>query len=110
MDTGIILETESYLGGTEGADIRIGYHADRTLHAVVMIAGEGVTIAFVDGVSYDSTTAADVSGLRFTAEVIDQPIETGDTVVVRTFEGATFKIGNASEDDAGVTFSYEQLL
>ena len=110
LDTGTI--TEQFIDlvdGTEGADVRIGYHADRIPHAVLMTAGEGVTLAVVSNAIYDSITAADVSGLSFSAEVIDQPLEASDTVVVKTDTGATFKLGNAVEDDAGVTFSYELL-
>ncbi len=109
LDTGTVTEqAPGLLDGTEGADVRIGYHADRIPHAVVF-AGEGVTLAFMSGVSYDSVTAADVSGLSFSEEVIDQALGANDTVVVKTDAGATFKLGNAIEDDAGVTFNYEQL-
>lgn len=110
MDTGTIEErTPGSLDGTEGVDLRIGYHADRIPHAVVMTAGEGVTLAVMSNVSFDNVTATDVAGLSFSAEVIDQPLEASDTVVVKTGAGATFKLGDAFEDDAGVTFSYEML-
>ena len=110
LDTGTVTEQVSgLLDDTEGEDVRIAYHADRIPHAVLMTAGEGVTLAFMSGVSYDSVTAVDVSGLSFSAEVIDQPLEASNTVVIKTDTGATFKLGNASENKAGVTFNYEQL-
>lgn len=110
LDTGTVTEQSPGLqDGTEGADVRIGYHADRIPHAVVTTAGEGVTLAIMINASYDSVTEADVSGLSFSEEVIDQALEAYDTVVVKTDAGATFKLGNVFEDEAGVTFSYALL-
>lgn len=110
LETGTVTDqTPGLPDVAEGADVRIVYHADRTPHAVVMIAGEGVTLAVMSNTSYDSVTAADVAGLSFSAEVIDQPLETTDTVVVKTDAGAIFKLGNAVENEAGVTFNYQQL-
>jgi hypothetical protein len=110
LDTGTVTEqTPDLRSSTEGVDILIGYHADRTPHAVVITAGEGVTFAVMNGVSYDSVTAGDVAGLGFSAEIIDHSIEATDTVVVKTDEGAVFKLGNTVEDDTAATFSYELL-
>jgi hypothetical protein len=110
LDTGNITEqAPGLLDGTEGADVRIGYHADRIPHAVVMTAGEGVTLAVISGASYDSVTIADVPGLSFSAEVIDQALESSDIVVVKTDTGAILKLGNTVESNTGVTFSYTQL-
>lgn len=110
LDTGTITEqAPDLLNNVEGADVFIGYHADRTPHAVVMRAGDGVALALLSGINYDSVTAADAYGLSFSEEAIDQAFEAADTVVVKTDMGATFKLGNAFEDDAGVTFSYELL-
>lgn len=110
LDTGLITEQSPALtGGTEGADVRIGYHADRIPHAVAMTAGEGVTLAIMSNASYDSVTAADVSGLSFSAEAIGQALEANDTVVIKTDTGAIFKLGNAVESDTGVTLNYAQL-
>lgn len=65
LDTGTVTEqAPDVLDGTEGADFQIAYNADRIPHAVV-IAVECVTLVFISGVSYDSVTAADVSGLSF---------------------------------------------
>ena len=110
LDTGTITEQfPDLLDGTEGADILIGYHADRIPHAVLVPVGEGVTLAVMSNTSYDSVTAADVAELSFSAGVIDQPLEASDTVVVKTDAGATFKLGNVFENETGVTFNYEQL-
>jgi hypothetical protein len=110
LDTGTITEQfPDLMDGTEGTDILIGYNADRIPHAILMPVGEGVTLAVMSNTSYDSVTAEDVAGLSFSAGVIDQPLEASDTVVVKTGAGATFKLGNVFEDEAGVTFNYEQL-
>lgn len=110
LDTGIVSEQiPGHLDGTDGADIRMAYNADRIPHAVIMTLGEGTTLAVMSNTNYDVVTAADVAGLSYLAEAIDQPLEATDTVVVKTDAGATFKLGNAIEDDAGVTFSYELL-
>ena len=110
LDTGVVTEQiPGLLDGTDGVDIRMAYHADRIPHAVIVTAGEGVTMAVMSNTNYGIVTAADVAGLIFLAEAADQPLESTDTVVVITDTGATFKLGNAVEDDAGVTFSYELL-
>ncbi len=74
-----------------------------------MPAAEGVTMAFLDAVSFAGVSAADVAGLSFFAEPLDVPLDPNDTVVLRTDTGAVFKIGNAVESGVSVTFDYEQL-
>ena len=110
LDTGTTTEQSiDLLDGIEGEDVRIAYNADRIPHAVLTTIDEGVTLAFINGVAYDSVTSANVAGLSFSSEVVDQPLQESDTVVVKTDSGAIFKLGNAVESDAGVTFSYELL-
>ncbi len=111
LDTGTVSDTTG-VDVTEptGADVKFGYHADRVPHCVVVPAAEGVTMAFVDAVSFAAVSAADVAGLSFFAEPLDVPLDPNDTVVLRTDTGAVFKIGNATESGFSVTFDYEQLL
>jgi hypothetical protein len=110
LDTGTVTEqAPGILDGSTGADILIGYHADRIPHAVLVTADEDVTMAIMNNTNYNSVTAADVAGLSFSAEVIDQPLESSDVVVIKTDGGATFKLGNAVESDTGVNFSYAFL-
>ena len=90
-------------------DVRFGYDADRTPHAVLVPAKQGVTLAFLDGVPFESVTAADVAGLNFSAVPSYLPLHPGDTVVVQTDAGAVFKIGGAVEAETSVTFQYERL-
>ncbi len=111
LDTGTVLDTTG-IDVTEptGADVKFSYHADRVPHCVVVPAAEGVTMAFLDAVSFAGISAADVAGLSFFAEQLDVPFDTNDTIVLRTDTGAVFKIGNATESGFSVTFDYEQLL
>ncbi len=110
LDTGTVSDTTAVdMTEPTGADVKFGYHADRVPHCVVMPAAEGVTIAFLDAVSFAGVSAADVAGLSFFAEPLDVPLDPNDTVVLRTDTGAVFKIGNATESGLSVTFDYEQL-
>lgn len=95
--------------GSAGADVQLAYNADRTPHSVVVPIGEGVEMAFVAGVGFDGITSSDLESLTFSAEPGDQPFSADDCVVVRTDQGAYFKLGNASESALSITFNYEQL-
>jgi hypothetical protein len=74
-----------------------------------MLAGKTNSMAFLDGTSYDSVTAADIPKLSFSTDAVDQPLEAYDTVVVQTDSGGVFKIGNAIEEETVVAFGYAQL-
>ena len=90
-------------------DVRLAYNADRTPHVVVMSAAEGVTLTFVNEVAFDAITVADIAQLTFTAAVVDLPLESHDTVVVRTADGMYYKLGNAIESGTSVTLNYAPL-
>jgi len=92
-----------------GADVLFAYHADRTPHAVAYPAEEGVEISFVDNISFDGVSAAELEGLSFSTEPPDLPLEAGDTVVIRTDTGAVYKLGNATESNTKVTVNYELI-
>ena len=92
-----------------GADVQLAYNADRTPHAVVFPVGEGVELAFVAGVGFDGISSSDVSNLAFSTEPIDLPFSANDCVVIRTDQGAVFKLGNATESGMSITFNYEPL-
>ncbi len=110
LDTGTVLDTTGIdVTQPTGVDVKFSYHADRVPHCVVVPAAEGVTMAFLDAVSFAAVSAADVAGLSFFAEPLDVPLDANDTVVLRTDTGAVFKIGNATESGVSVTFDYEQL-
>ena len=95
---------------TSAADIWFSYNADRAPHAVVVQdASRGLEIAFLDATPFAYVNDTDVPNLTLGIELKDFALEIDDTVVVRTDTGAVFKIGNAVEDEAGVSFEYERL-
>lgn len=110
LDAGTVAEASALdPAGSGGADVQLAYNADRTPHAVVMPIGEGVEMAFVAGVGFDGVTSSDLESLTFSAEPTDLAFSADDCVVVRTDQGAYFKLGNASESAMSITFNYEQL-
>ena len=110
LDAGTVADalTEDLTAPT-GADVQLAYNADRTPHAVVLPVGEGVELAFVASVSFDSISSSDVSNLVFSTEPTDLPFSANDCVVIRTDLGTVFKLGNATESGLSVTFNYEPL-
>ena len=110
LDAGTIVDAlTGDLTTPTGADVRLAYNADRTPHAVVLPAGEGVEVSFVAGVGFDGISASDVANLVFSTEPIDLPFSANDCVVIRTDQGAVFKLGNATESGMSITFNYEPL-
>jgi hypothetical protein len=110
LDTGAVVDTDfGASADPTGEDVKFAYNADRMPHAVVFPAAEGVTLAFVNNVAFDGVSSEDISNLSFSAEPVDLPMESYDTVVVRTSAGAVFKLGNAIESGLSVTFNYAQL-
>ena len=108
LDSGTVVDVTDMVASVS-ADIKIAYNADRTLHAVVFPATEGVELAFVEGTAFDGVNAAEVAGFAFSAEPVDLPFSPNDCVVLRTDQGAVYKIGNATESGTSVTFNYAPL-
>jgi len=94
---------------TPEGDVRLAYNADRAPHVVVMSVAEGVMLAFVDEMAFDAITAANIAQLTFTPAGVDLPLESHDTVVVRTADGMHYKLGNAIESALSVTFNHALL-
>ena len=92
-----------------GADIQLAYNADRTPHAVAVPVTEGVEMSFVANVGFDSVSSSDVANLVFSSEPTDLPFSPNHCIVIRTDQGAVFKLGNATESGLSVTFNYEQI-
>ena len=110
LDAGTVLD--SSLEGViapAGADIQLAYNADRVPHAVVFPVGEGVEMSFVAGVGFDGITSLDIPNLVFSSEPTDLPLSPEHCVVIRTDQGAVFKLGNAVETGLSVTFNYAAL-
>ena len=109
LDTGIVSDVSIVPGEQTGADVVISYNADRAEHAVVFPVGEVVEMAFVAGVLCVDVLSADGTGMIFTSEPIDQVLSTSNCVVVRTDQGALFKLGGVSESGMIVTFDSTTL-
>ncbi|MCH7781216.1 MAG: hypothetical protein IH848_10240, partial [Acidobacteria bacterium] len=114
LDTGTIVPIEPWTLAVNPADPQpdfvLAYNSERTVCAVVFHNRmNGVEIAFLDGVAFNLVDSADLAGLSFTAAMIDQPFEIGDSVVLRTDMGAHYLLGNPIEDAAGVTFDTQLL-
>ena len=114
LDTGTIVPIDFPLFPVDPAnpqpDLVLAYNSERAVCTVVFHNRmNGVEIAFLDGVAFNMVDSADLVGLRFTAAVIDDPFETGDSIVLRTDTGAHYLLGNPIEDAAGVTFDTQLL-
>ena len=113
LETGAILQLEdpeASLSESNDGDIQFGYNADRTPPCVVMQSrSAGAAVALLNPMAFEAIGYADVAGLTFTSEIIDQPFGSDDTVVVRTAAGNHYKVGHASASDTTVTFDYELL-
>ncbi len=110
LDTGTIIDpTSEDPTLAAGADVQLAYNADRTPHAVVFPVGEGVEMSFVAGVGFDGVSLPDIPNLVFSSGPTDLPFSGNDCVVIRTDQGAVFKLGNAIESGFSVTFNYVAL-
>ena len=110
LDAGTVLDSSPEdVIAPAGADIQLAYNADRAPHAVVFPVGEGVEISFVSSVGFDGITSLDVPNLVFSSEPTDLPLSPEHCVVIRTNQGAVFKLGNAVETGLSVTFNYAAL-
>ena len=110
LDTGAVVEvTPGQMVEANQADFFISYNADVVPHAVLIPATEHVEMAFLSDVAFSDVTVDSISGLTFTADIVDEPLGQNDTVILRTDTGSVFKLGNAVEGEASVTVSYEQL-
>jgi hypothetical protein len=95
--------------GEGGGDIVAALNAQNSVHAVLLPAREGIQIAHLTGVAYEAVDAAAAAIVDFPPAAADRAFAPGNTVLVRTPEGALFKLGNPSEDEAAVSFDCERL-
>ena len=108
LDSGAVIDAT--LPGEEDADISFAYNALRSPNAVMLPADtEGIEFSYLWGTAFDSVTTETLVSLTFSTEIVDESFSAGDTFVVRTDTGAVFKLGNAFESEAGVTFDYSVL-
>ena len=96
LDTGTVVEaTSGQVVEANQADFFISYNADVVPHAILIPATEHVEMAFLSDVAFPDVTVDSISGLIFTAAIVDEPLGENDTVILRTDTGSVFKLGNA---------------
>lgn len=105
LDTGTIVEGE--IGPpTTPWDVKAPYNSNGTVHArIFQNRVNSVEVAFLDK-TFTEVTSCDVAAATFTTDLVDEPFAADVTVLVKTDQGAIFKLGNPSESDAdnNVTF------
>ena len=110
LDSGNVVDSAPQdWASAAGADVKLAYNADRIPHTVVFPVGEAVELAFIASVGYNGIFSSDIPNLVFSSEPIDMPFSANDCVVIRTDQGAVFKLGNAVESGSTVTFTYATL-
>lgn len=108
LSSGVIVDRSVGLFESDDADLYFAYHADRTPHATLM-PSSGTEMALVPGTSMSDVTVSDITEATFSVEVIDQPLESDSSALLRLADGSVYLIGNASESDQGVSFQYMQV-
>ena len=107
LDTGTVIEVFTPMEAT-GGDVTLAYNALRPTKAVVIPAA-GAEIVLFEGLAFDGVSSELVADLAFSPQPVDVAFGADVTVVVRTASGALYKLGNATESAAGVTFNYAAL-
>ena len=111
LETQTVAENDVLSPDSDTADMRLAYNADRSNPFVVFQNQmTGILIAFADGAAFGSVDLAMAQGLTFTESVIDTPLDSDETVVLKTQVGNLFKIGNPVDNgDGTVTLEIDSL-
>lgn len=111
LETQTVAENDLLSLDSDTADMHLAYNADRSNPFVVFQNQmTGILIAFADGAAFGSVDLAMAQGLTFTEGVIDTPLDSDDTVVLKTQGGKLFKIGNPVDNgDGTVTLEVDSL-
>ena len=111
LETQTVAENDVLSPDSDTADMRLAYNADRSNPFVVFQNQmTGILIAFADGAAFGSVDLAMAQGMTFTEGVIDTPLDSDDTVVLKTQAGSLFKIGNPVDNgDGTVTLEVDSL-
>jgi hypothetical protein len=108
LDSGTVQQCD--LGFCEqGVDLHVAYNAGRIPHSVVF-QDFPAEIAHVVGIAFADVTGCDAQAAVFHQDVLDVPFDEGLVILIRTDQGATFKLGNPIETDLGLTFDAVLLI
>jgi hypothetical protein len=92
------------------ADFGFAYNAD-TPNPVRLFQNQvTTTVALLDGSPYDAVECDAVAKAQFTDQLLDEPMDADDTMLIETADGNVYKIGNVlAISDELVSFSYALL-
>jgi hypothetical protein len=110
LETGMVFEDFFFF--PPEVDFHFAYNANRTNPTVLFQnQSSGVQILFLDGTPFSEVGTSTLVGRTFTTGLIDAPFDNDDTIVLRTSEGHTFKVGQPvlSGDGSAVSFVYQRL-
>jgi hypothetical protein len=112
LETGTILKG-MFPGGMPqdpSWDFSVAYNAQKSVHSVIFQnQGEGALIAHLHQTTFEEIGACEIVDLQMTNQLIDEPFDDTRVVILKTATGQQFKLGNAQEDQMGVTFQYVKL-
>ena len=98
----------------EGTDLKIALNAAAAVHSwVVQNQAAKIEIAYIDGAVFGDVTVEDASAAAFTTSLVDIPFDSSRVILIRTDQGAMFKLGNPVEAELvvdGVTFDAVPLI
>lgn len=108
LDSGAT-ETGMTFPNSATMDLKAAYNSGRTIHTVVFQQSSR-QIAHLTSRTFASVTRDDATAATFTSNLIDDPFDGSRVILIKTELGAIYKLGNATEDNAGVTFDYAKLV
>jgi hypothetical protein len=103
LDSDTVISCGQTCAFPAGTDLKIAFDPTRQTHSVVVQnQGAGVEIAYLNGAVFGDVAAEDARTAAFTASLIDAPFDGNCVILIRTDQGAVFKIGNAVEAEIAV--------
>jgi hypothetical protein len=97
----------------DATDLRVHFDPTSDVHAIVVPnGGAGVEIAEIAGGDFASISAVDVGTATFTSATSGIPFDRTRVILIRTDQGAVFKLGNPVESEMvveGVRFEAVQV-
>jgi len=106
LDTGVVMSCKQ----VDTWDVEIDYWAPTAVHAIVrQNLALGLEIAFVEDLAFADVTAAHVTDAVFSSDPAHVQFHSGTVLLVRTDQGAVFKLGLPTESAGEVTLTYERL-
>ncbi len=114
FDSGEVSESDFMMFESEDAgwDLQVVYNSDRSYHSVLFQnQSNKVEIAHLADRSFDGIRSCDIENAAFTTDLVDVSFDPQRVVLIRTDQGAVYKLGNANESayQNGLDFDYAQF-